>query len=71
LDVVAGVIVGAGLAILTAILLIAAQAHAMQTTVNGWSSTMTCGKATNGILVRAACAETLPMVNLPEVLAPI
>jgi hypothetical protein len=64
-DVVPGVIVGAVLAVVTALLLITAQVHAMQTTVNGWSITMTCGKASNGILVRAACAKTFPMVNLP------
>jgi len=66
LDVVAGMIVGAVLAFSTAILLIAAQVHGMQTTVNGWSSTMTCGKASNGVLVRAACAQALFAVNLPE-----
>ena len=51
LDVVPGVIVGAVLAFGTALLLITAQVHAMQTTVNGWSITMTCGEASNGILV--------------------
>lgn len=66
LDVLLGMFVGAVLAFVTALLLITAQVHAMQTTVNGWSITMTCGKVTNGILVRAACAEALPMVNLPE-----
>jgi hypothetical protein len=65
LPVVVGVIVGACLALGTAILLIGAQVPAMQTTVNGWSITMKCGEAGNGILVRAACALTLPMVNLP------
>ncbi len=64
--VVAGVIVGAVLALITAVLLVATQAHAMQTTVDGWSSTMTCGKAGNGPLLKAACALVLPMVNLPE-----
>jgi hypothetical protein len=64
--VVGGVIVGAVLAIVTALLLITAQFHAMQTTVNGWSVTMTCGKASNSILVKAACAQHLPAVNLPE-----
>src|SRR5690349_17053980 len=64
-DVVPGVLVGAVLAVVTAILLVAAQVHAMQTTVNGWSSTMTCGQASNGILVKAACASKLPMTNLP------
>jgi hypothetical protein len=66
LYVVAGVIVGAVLAFSTAIVLIAAQVHGMQTTVNGWSNTMTCGKASNGILVRAACAQAFFAVNLPE-----
>lgn len=61
-----GALVGAVLALVTALLLITAQVNAMQTTVNGWSITMTCGKAGNGILVRAACAQALPMVNLPQ-----
>jgi hypothetical protein len=64
--VVPGVLVGAVLALVTALLLIAAQVNAMQTTVNGWSITMTCGQASNGILVRASCAEAFPMVNLPQ-----
>ena len=66
LYVVAGVIVGAVLAFSTAILLITAQVHGMETTVNGWSNTMTCGKASNGVLVRAACAQAFFAVNLPE-----
>ena len=49
LVVVAGVIVGAVLALGTAIVLITTEVPAMQTTVNGWSSTMTCGKAGNSI----------------------
>jgi hypothetical protein len=64
--VVPGALVGAVLALVTALLLIAAQDHAMQTTVDGWSITTTCGKAGNGILARAGCAHTLPMVNLPQ-----
>jgi hypothetical protein len=64
--VVPGVLVGGVLAFVTAILLITAQVNAMQTTVNGWSITMTCGKASNGILVRAACAQALFAVNLPQ-----
>ena len=64
--VVPGALVGAVFAFVTALLLITAQVNAMQTTVNGWSITMTCGKATNGILVRAGCAQALPMVNLPQ-----
>jgi hypothetical protein len=65
-DVVQGILVGAGLAILTAILLINAEANTMQTTVNGWSVTMQCGEESLGILQRAACAQALPMVNLPQ-----
>jgi hypothetical protein len=64
--VVAGVLVGAVLAFTTALLLISAQVHAMQTTVNGWSVTMTCGKASNGVMVRAACAQAYFAINLPE-----
>jgi len=64
--VVPGALVGAVLAFVTALLLITAQVNAMQTTVNGWSITMTCGKAGNGLLERAGCAQALPMVNLPE-----
>jgi hypothetical protein len=66
LVVVGGVIVGAVLALVTALQLITAQAQTMQTTVNGWSVTMTCGKASNGIVVRAACARTYFAINLPE-----
>ena len=61
-----GALVGAVFALVTALLLITAQVNAMQTTVNGWSITTTCGKASNGILVRAGCAQALPMVNLPQ-----
>jgi len=66
LEVVAGVVAGSLLALSTAILLITAQVHGMQTTVNGWSTTMTCGKASNNILVRAACAQDYFAVNLPD-----
>ncbi len=66
LDVVPGALVGAVLAFATALLLISAQVHAIQTTVNGWSVTMTCGQASNGVLVRAACAQAYFAVNLPE-----
>ena len=61
-----GGLVGAVLALVTALLLTTAQVHAMQTTANGWSTTMTCGKASNGILVRAACAQAYFAVDLPE-----
>jgi hypothetical protein len=64
--VVGGVIVGAVLALVTALLLITAQFHTMQTTAHGWSVTMTCGKASNGPLVKAACAQHLLATNLAE-----
>ena len=64
--VVPGTVVGAVFAVVTSVLLIGAQVNAMQTTVNGWSITTTCGEPGNGILARAACAEALPMVNLPQ-----
>lgn len=64
--VVLGILAGAVLALLTSGLLIKAQVNAMQTTTNGWSISMQCGKASNGILLQAACAQTLPMVNLPQ-----
>jgi hypothetical protein len=66
LVVVLGMLVGAVLALGTALVLITTQVPAMQTTVNGWSISKQCGEPSNGILVRAACALILPMVNLPE-----
>lgn len=36
------------------------------TTVNGWSTIRKCGQAGNGVLVRAACAKALPVVNVFE-----
>lgn len=66
-DVVQGIIVGAVLAFITANLLINAEVNAMQTTVNGWSTTLKCGVYCNNcILLRAACAKDFPAANLPE-----
>ena len=64
--VVQEVIIGATLAFLTAILIMNAAARAITTTVNGWSSIRKCGQPGNGILVRAACAKALPVVNVFE-----
>ena len=64
--VVQGMIIGATLAFLTAILIMNAAARAITTTVNGWSSIRKCGQPGNGILVRAACAKALPVVNVFE-----
>jgi hypothetical protein len=62
--VVQGIIIGAALAFLTAILVLDAVARAITTTVNGWSSIRKCGQPGNGIFVRAACAKALPAVNV-------
>jgi hypothetical protein len=64
--VVQGLIIGATLAFLTAILVMDAVARGITTTVNGWSSIRKCGQPGNGILVRAACAKALPGVNVFE-----
>lgn len=64
--VVQGVIIGATLAFLTAVLVMNAVARTITTTVNGWSSIRKCGQPGNGILVRAACAKILPAVNVFE-----
>lgn len=66
LDVAPGILVGAVFAFVTALLLITAQVHAMQTTVNGWTSTMSCGKASNGPLLKAACTQADFAINLPQ-----
>lgn len=65
-DVVQGILVGCGLAFITAMLMINIEISAMQTTVNGWSVTLKCGYPGNGILLRAACARHIPAANLPE-----
>lgn len=64
--VVQGVIIGVTLAFLTAILIINAVVRAVTTTVNGWSAIRECGQPGNGVLVRAACAKALPVVNVFE-----
>jgi len=65
-DLVQGVIVGAVLAFITANLLINAEVNSMQTTVNGWSTTLNYGLWGNNILLRAASARYLPAANLPK-----
>ncbi|MEV8148770.1 DUF1214 domain-containing protein [Arthrobacter sp. NPDC080073] len=64
--VVQGLILGAVLAFLTAILIMNAVGRAITTTVNGWSAIRKCGQPGNGVLVRAACAKALPVVNVFE-----
>lgn len=65
-DLVQGIIVGGMLAYFTANLIINAKVRAIQTTVNGWSTTLQCGERRNGILLRAACAQNVASLNVPE-----
>lgn len=64
--IVQGLIIGATLAFLTAVVVLNAVARTVTTTVDGWSSIRRCGQPGNGILVRAACAKALPAVNVFE-----
>mgnify|MGYP000991499222 FL=1 len=64
--VVQAVIIGAVLAFLTAIIIINIKIKAIQTTVNGWSTSLICGRPDNGILARAASSKFLPLVNIAE-----
>lgn len=61
-----GVIIGGTLAFLTAVVVMDVVARAITTTTGGWSSIRRCGRPGNGILVRAACAKALPVVNVFE-----
>ncbi len=65
LDIIQGLLVGYGLSLWLAWHLIGAQAREMMTTVNGWQTTQACG-VPGGWLVEAACAETLPAINVPR-----
>lgn len=65
-DIVQGIIFGCVLAFITVALFNKYEFKAIQTTINGWSTTMECGEPGNGILVRDACASVLPAVNLPQ-----
>ena len=59
------IIVGAVLAVITAFLLIEYEAYTMETTVNGWSTTLKNGEWGDNILLRAAFSQVLPAANLP------
>jgi hypothetical protein len=63
---VQAIIIGAVFAFLTAILIMNAVIKSMTTTVNGWSSTLKCAQPGNGILMRAASAKFLPLVNIAQ-----
>lgn len=64
--VVQGIIIGASLAFLTAIMIMNAVGRSITSTVNGWSAIRICGQPGNGFFVRAACAKALPVVNVLE-----
>lgn len=62
-DIVQGVIVGGVLAFITFQII----AHAYVTKVNGWTTMFGCGEPSNGMLLRAACAnEFLGPINVPQ-----
>jgi len=65
-SVVQGIIIGAVLAFLTANFIMNAVAKTLQTTANGWSTTLKCAQPGNSILLRAACAKVLPGVNVAQ-----
>ncbi len=65
-DVVQGIIAGGVLAFVSTILIVGAEVKAIQTTVNGWSTSLQCGTHSGNILHRAACAQVLPATNLPQ-----
>jgi hypothetical protein len=65
-DVVQGIIAGAVLAYFSANLIMNAKLRVIQTTVNGWSTTLKRGDARPGILLRAAYAKDISALNLPE-----
>jgi hypothetical protein len=64
--VVQAIIIGCVLAFLTAIIIMNAVIKTMTTTLNGWSTSLKCGQPGNGILLRAASAKFLPMVNVAQ-----
>ncbi len=66
LMVILGIVVGGVLAVITTFVLIGVEEYAIQTTVNGWSTTRKCDIPGNGILLRAACSSILPMANVPQ-----
>jgi hypothetical protein len=67
-DFIQGIPVGGLLAYLTASLVIHAEVRSLQTTVNGWSTTLACGPSRKdlGLLRRAACATEVAALNVPE-----
>ncbi len=63
LDVIQGILIGAGLAFVTIFI----YARTQVTKVNGWTTMYGCGEPGNGILLRGACALTFTgPINSPQ-----
>lgn len=65
-SVVAGIAVGAVLALVIGGALVSVEYNAMATKANGWSTVPECGKIGINILEQAACAAVLPAANVPQ-----
>jgi hypothetical protein len=64
LDVVQGILIGAGLAFLTVLFILPKFYVRM---INGWTTVPGCGQPGNGILLRGACAVTFAgPINVPQ-----
>jgi len=61
-DIVQGIIVGGVLAFITFQIL----TKTYVTTAGGWTTILGCGEPGNGMLFKAACANKLPAVNVPQ-----
>ena len=61
-DIVQGIIVGGVLAFITFKIL----TKTYVTTAGGWTTILGCGEPGNGMLFKAACANKLPAVNVPQ-----
>lgn len=63
LDIIQGILIGAGLAFLT----IPIFARTYITKVNGWTTIFGCGQPENGFFLRGACAITFAgPINVPQ-----
>lgn len=60
------IIIGAVLGFLTAQIIMNLALRATTATVNGWDVTLIAGQPSNGVLLRAAFARTLPAVNVAQ-----
>ncbi len=66
LMVILGLVVGGVLAVITTFVAIGVEEYAIQTTVDGWNTTVKCNIPGNDILLQSACSTILPMANVPE-----